>query len=304
MEINVYEEIEQYCEECISKLTYVKVSDLKNKIKLQSVPFQTIVAIMSQSVQTFLKKSWFKGKDLKYIEQAGVEFIRHNKSVHEIATLISYPPYLVGKMILNYIINISNKSNNNNSNEKGKDTDSKKKNSSNNNELIKKCINDTSLIRNLKLRKEIEYWYEHDPYASPYIDRLKHVTGEEYEYILMKKLSARNITFKAEEALKLEGAEKTPDALITIPFSVRSRSIKSKEDTADRHYIVNWIDSKAMFGDEKEHMKYMKQYTSYRSRYGPGMVIYWFGYVETIADYDEDIFVTSDFPLKDDILLM
>ena len=59
-----------------------------------------------------------------------------------------------------------------------------------------------------------------------------------------------------------------------------------------------------MFGDEKEHMKYMKQYTSYRSRYGPGMVIYWFGYVKTIANLDQDIFITNDFPLKNNILLM
>ena len=34
----------------------------------------------------------------------------------------------------------------------------------------------------------------------------------------------------------------------------------------------------------------MKQYICI-DRYGPGMVIYWFGYVETIADLDNDILV-------------
>ena len=40
----------------------------------------------------------------------------------------------------------------------------------------------------------------------------------------------------------------------------------------------------------------MKQYISYRSRYGPGMVIYWFGYVVTIADLDNDILVVCYYP--------
>lgn len=291
MDTNVYQDIEIYCLECIDQLKYVTETDLKEKLNLQNVPFQTVSAIMSQSVQTFLKKSWYKGKDLKYIEQAGTEFITNNKSLHEIALSLSYPPYLVGKMVLSYIINNNNHNN---------------KNNNINNDLVKKYLKDTSLIQHLKLKKEIDYWYEHDPYTSPYIDRLKHVTGEEYEFMLMKKLSARNITFKAEEALKLEGAEKTPDALITIPFSVRSpSSVHTKDGSSiNKSHIVNWIDSKAMFGDEKEHMKYMKQYTSYRSRYGPGMVIYWFGYVKTIANLDQDIFITNDFPLKNNILLM
>ena len=87
-------------------------------------------------------------------------------------------------------------------------------------------------------------------------------------------------------------------ALITVPFGVRS--------TTDPHrtYIVNWIDSKAMFGDEKQHEKNMDQYTGYTSRHGPGMVIYWFGYVETLSEMDDDILVVCDFPARHSLLFL
>ena len=296
MDAEVYRTIESYCHGRLTSLEYVNLADLETELKIKNVSFQTLVAIMSQTVQKYLKKTSYKGKDYKLIEQVGYEFFEMNKTLREIALSISYPPFLVGKMVLNYAL----------SKEYLHIHQTAQKDHHNVKDVIKRYAYDPSLIGHKRLREQIEYWHEHDPYTSPNIDRLKHATGEEYEFILTKKLGARNITFQAEEALKLEGAEKTPDALITIPFAVRSRTSSGNSGNAVvfKHHVVNWIDSKAMFGDEKEHMKYMKQYISYRSRYGPGMVIYWFGYVETIADFDNDILVMSDFPLKSDIVFM
>jgi hypothetical protein len=42
---------------------------------------------------------------------------------------------------------------------------------------------------------------------------------------------------------------------------------------------VCWIDSKALFGDEHTHKgEVLKQALGYVHRYGPGMILYWFGH--------------------------
>jgi len=58
---------------------------------------------------------------------------------------------------------------------------------------------------------------------------------------------------------------------------------------------VNWIESKALFADERLHEQYMRdQLRSYKHRYGPGIVIYWFGFVK--CEEEEGILVMDSFP--------
>ena len=100
--------------------------------------------------------------------------------------------------------------------------------------------------------------------------------------MLLQKLTARGIPFVTEDQLRQEGFPKTPDVKLEVPVEVDGR-------------IINWIDSKALFGDEKYHKDLYKNLRGYVNRFGPGMVLYWFGFVETLND-DPDIYCVADFP--------
>lgn len=62
--------------------------------------------------------------------------------------------------------------------------------------------------------------------------------------------------------------------------------------------VINWIDSKAMFADAATFKENLDQFRAYNSRYGRGMVIYWHGYLEGLADAlpDDMIVVRDCFP--------
>ncbi|PSN43164.1 Uncharacterized protein C0J52_09908 [Blattella germanica] len=109
--------------------------------------------------------------------------------------------------------------------------------------------------------------------------------GQEYELRLQRKVRDLNLAFRDEEHLRLHGYDKTPDIKLEIPIAVDG-------------FVVNWIESKALFGDEEGHAAYFKdQYRSYWNRFGPGLVIYWFGYIETLERKTEKcIIIRDDFP--------
>ena len=59
-------------------------------------------------------------------------------------------------------------------------------------------------------------------------------------------------------------------ALQDVPILVRGR-------------VVHWIDSKASFGDILVHeTQGLKQFGGYVNRFGPGLVIYWMGFLEDL----------------------
>ena len=62
--------------------------------------------------------------------------------------------------------------------------------------------------------------------------------------------------------------------------------------------IVNWIDSKASFLDPIVHVERgVDQFQGYVNRFGPGMVIYWLGVIDELAEEsDGDVFIVDDFP--------
>jgi hypothetical protein len=65
---------------------------------------------------------------------------------------------------------------------------------------------------------------------------------------------------------------------------------------------VHWIDSKASFGDARTHSSQLEaQYRTYTNRYGPGLVIYWHGFLAGM-DNDAEVLLLEAFPGRDDLL--
>ena len=71
--------------------------------------------------------------------------------------------------------------------------------------------------------------------------------------------------------------------------------------------VINWIESKALFGTDENHDSYLKdQLRSYRNRFSTGMVIYWFGFISdlSLSTSKGGIFIRDSFPRDEDIILM
>uniref|UniRef100_A0A1A9WE78 CDAN1-interacting nuclease 1 n=1 Tax=Glossina brevipalpis TaxID=37001 RepID=A0A1A9WE78_9MUSC len=110
---------------------------------------------------------------------------------------------------------------------------------------------------------------------------------------LLKDLATKaGLHFHDENELRRLGYDKTPDLKMILPFLYRGEAI-------------NWIESKAGFGDIKSHRYYtQQQYQSYCNRFGPGIVIYWMGYQEETATLPGSIIVLDDFPRLEDVQIL
>lgn len=70
-------------------------------------------------------------------------------------------------------------------------------------------------------------------------------------------------------------------------------------------HLVNWIDSKAMFGDDQSHNENaLKQYGTYVNRFGAGAVVYWFGFVQDLQSTCEDVVLLTSFDKGDSLQIV
>jgi len=137
----------------------------------------------------------------------------------------------------------------------------------------------------------------------------------------------------------VRGTARTPDILLSCPVGIRVRrrnggssgnllyvnSDDEEEESSatksssqkrgstvdlddDDEYewkVVCWIDSKALFGDVETHANsVLPQVETYVHRFGPGLVLYWFGHAPSsrLGDGHGDVaIVGGDVP---DVLLM
>ncbi|XP_044292806.1 CDAN1-interacting nuclease 1 isoform X2 [Varanus komodoensis] len=135
---------------------------------------------------------------------------------------------------------------------------------------INSMLRDPSQIPDGVLANQVYQCTVNDYCYGPLVDCIKHAIGHEHEVLLKEMLLEKNISFLAEDQLRAKGYDKTPDFILEVPVAVEG-------------HIIHWIESKASFGDECSHQAYLHdQFWSYWNRFGPGLVIYWYGFIEEL----------------------
>ncbi|KAB7500924.1 Uncharacterized protein Anas_05845 [Armadillidium nasatum] len=243
----------------------------------------TLESIYSQWIQRKVKKSYHKITQCDEVSnychqyQKAIENGEPPGVILRLAKQLRFSPAMTAKIILEYHLNVLGES-------KGffiGATRSK----------VNKLLRDTTLITDRDLSYEVYLCLIQDDTYGPFADSMKHSLGHEYEFLLKNKLEEKNIAFQDENVLRSRGYDKTPDFKLDIPIAI------------DGH-VVNWIESKASFGDEENHRNYLRdQFWSYWNRFGPGLVIYWFGFIEELDEHKEKGILIKDH-MPDNITFM
>lgn len=141
------------------------------------------------------------------------------------------------------------------------------------------------------LSLNVQHCHQVDPHFSPAMDEYRNRIGREYEDVLNGHLDTLGVAYLDEPGMRRMGYSRTPDAVLLEPIAVEGR-------------VVKWIESKAWFADPPSHATYLRdQYWPYYNRFGPGLVIYWFGFVEEAveAHLEKGVAVMDHFPLPSQI---
>lgn len=76
-----------------------------------------------------------------------------------------------------------------------------------------------------------------------------------YERILEDHVKNAGLPYRTENKLRGVGVDKTPDIILLVPVAVDG-------------FVINWIESKALFADYKQHQCFKKnQFKNYTNRY-------------------------------------
>jgi cyanate lyase len=178
-------------------------------------------------------------------------------SFFDIAAKLSFSPILIATMILK---------------EKG-----------HNKKDIKNILNNPDSIDDERIKNEIKKAIEVDIAYSPESSKIQRENGKKGEEMLKGYLDNKEILFLREDDLRKLGSGKTPDFLLNKAIKIRGRK-------------VFWFESKASFGDYIEFKQdYNKQLKHYISLFGPGIVVYWKGYIDDIITDKRVLVVDKNF---------
>ena len=150
---------------------------------------------------------------------------------------------------------------------------------------VSQMMKDTTIIEDGNLAMEVFLATIKDDSYGCFAEAIKQSIGEEHEQKIKDLLTELHIPFADEHDMRSQGYDKTPDIKLDVPIAVDG-------------FIINWIESKALFGDPEAHSGYLRdQLWSYLNRFGPGLVIYWFGYVSQLDVHrNAGIILRESFP--------
>ncbi|XP_033844179.1 CDAN1-interacting nuclease 1 isoform X1 [Periophthalmus magnuspinnatus] len=232
----------------------------------------TLLSVFSLQYQKRIKRTIFRHHTPEAIEtyykryQTEAQTHPADPVLLDMANEVDLSPALMARLILDRFLQDSNSG-----------TPSKS--------VLNSMLKEPSLIPDQTLAKNIYQCTINDCCYGPLVDCIKHAIGQEHEVLLRDKLKERNMSFLDETQLRTMGYDKTPDIILEVPVAV------------DGH-IVHWIESKASFGDDYSHRTYLnEQFWSYWNRFGPGLVIYWYGFIaELDCQRDRGIMLKECFP--------
>jgi len=149
---------------------------------------------------------------------------------------------------------------------------------------IRNYYKNPKMIENSRIKKELKDSLNADFFFSPRAHKLQEEKGKTGEKLISFWLQKKKCEFICENDMRAEGREgKTPDFLLKKPVRIFDSEIR-------------WIESKASFGELKEHKNYeKKQFSEYSKCYGEGLVVYWFGFENDILKEKADGYRISDF---------
>lgn len=128
--------------------------------------------------------------------------------------------------------------------------------------------------------KEVRDAVANDPVYSPWANDRQRERGLWGEAMLWEWLDAQEIKYQTENDQRGEQGRKTPDCLLEEPMIYEGK-------------IINWIESKASFGDNVEFkFNSKKQLIPYTELFGPGVVVYWTGYLEDM-ECPPNVYITD-----------
>jgi hypothetical protein len=144
--------------------------------------------------------------------------------------------------------------------------------------MINKALKEPEMLEEEELIKTVRKAVLTDFVYSPLAAKLQSARGRLGEKIIEIELQKNGVEYKTEKDLRGK-YPKTPDFFFEKPLKLDGIEL-------------NWVESKALFGDPRTHKIYSKkQYEKYYELFGEGRVIYWFGNVDVIDEtLDEGVF--------------
>jgi len=138
--------------------------------------------------------------------------------------------------------------------------------------VFNEMLREPSKIQDPRLKKELDQCVKEDFIYSPWAYDIQKKNGIDGEKKAADWLDKKGIKYMTENDNKAVGHHrKTPDFLFDKPHDING-------------FKANWIESKSMFGDDREVKRQnVKQFAPYLKYFGPGIVVYWYGFIDDIT---------------------